>query len=198
MGLGRRPKRKQDQALDLVASVAKTWSEWQLAKRASRGLKKGAGKAAELKGGKPSGLKAAVTGTPAKITGAVAVVGGLGAVALRKLKGGGDAPAYVPPAPHEPAAAPPPPPPPPPPAPGAAAHKPAPPPPPLAAAPPPKPEPVIADVPEPIIAEAPEPPADDEATDGDVPAAAAEPDEVADSGGDVEADADAVEAEDKH
>ncbi|MEA2150315.1 MAG: hypothetical protein QOD69_2145 [Solirubrobacteraceae bacterium] len=186
MGLGRRPKRKQDQALDLAASVAKTWSEWQLAKRASRGLKKGAGKAAELKGGRSSGLKSAVTGTPAKITGAVAVAGGLGAVVLRKLKGGGDAPAYVPPAPHEPAAAPPPPPPPPPPAPGAAAHRPPPPPPPLAAAPPPKPAPVIAEAPEPLV-EAPEPLVDEDPTDGDGPKADAEPDDVADE----------VEAEDK-
>jgi hypothetical protein len=110
MKLGKRPKRKQDQALDVVASAAKTWSEWQLAKRAGKGVRKGAKKAAELRGGKSSGLKGAITGTPARITGALALVGGLGAVLARKLRGGGGD-AYAPPAPHEPAAAPPAPPP---------------------------------------------------------------------------------------
>jgi len=45
--IGRRPSRKR-QAVDNVASVAKVWSEWQLAKRASKGVAKGtktAGKA---------------------------------------------------------------------------------------------------------------------------------------------------------
>ncbi len=45
--IGRRPSRKR-QAVDNVASMAKVWSEWQLAKRASKGVAKGtktAGKA---------------------------------------------------------------------------------------------------------------------------------------------------------
>ena len=57
MKLGRRPKPKKDQAVDAVASMAKTWSEWHLAKRASKGVAKGAKKAAALKGGKPSGAR---------------------------------------------------------------------------------------------------------------------------------------------
>lgn len=146
MKLGRRPTRKKDQALDVVASAAQTWSKWHLGKRAGEGVAKGAKKAAALKSGKPSMLKRIVTGTPAKLAGGVALVGGLGAMVARKLKGGGDAePAYTPPAPHEPAAAPPPPP-----NPTAAAivHD-APPPPSLSAAPdPPAPSPP-ADLPKP-------------------------------------------------
>lgn len=107
------PKRKHSQAMDLAASMAKTWSEWHLAKRAGEGVRRGAKKAAELRPGKPSGLKRAVTGKLAKVAGAVAVVGGLGAVARRKMRGDGGAESYTPPAPHEPSAAPPPPPPPP-------------------------------------------------------------------------------------
>jgi hypothetical protein len=108
MKLGRRPKRKQDQALDVVASAAKTWSEWQLAKRAGKGVRKGAKKAAALKTSKPSGVKGAVAGKPGRIAGLVALVGGLGAVVARKLKGGVTAaPPYSPPDPNEPAAAPP-------------------------------------------------------------------------------------------
>jgi hypothetical protein len=157
MKLGRRPKRKQDQALDVVASAAKTWSEWQLAKRAGKGVRKGAKKAAEIKGGKPSGLKAMVTGTPARLTGALALVGGLGAVIARKLKGGGGDDAYTPPAPHEPAAAPP------------------------AASAPPAPNPTAAAIvhnaaPPPSLQAAPEPPAAVE----DLPAALPEPEAKAD------------------
>lgn len=110
MKMGRRPPRKKDQALDVVASAAQTWSKWHLGKRAGEGVAKGAKKAAALKPGKPSPLKRLVTGTPARIAGAVALVGGLGAVLARKLKRGGDEPSYTPPAPHEPAAPPPPPP----------------------------------------------------------------------------------------
>jgi hypothetical protein len=170
MKLGRRPKRKQDQALDVVASAAKTWSEWQLAKRAGKGVRKGAKKAAALKSGKPSGLKGAVTGTPGKITGVVALVGGLGAMVARKLKDGGDAePSYSPPAPHEPAAAPPPAP-----SPTAAAivHD-APPPPSLSAAPPPPP---MAKPDTSVKVE-------DLATDGEPATATAEPDSGDDSEG---------------
>jgi hypothetical protein len=108
MKLGKRPKRKQDQALDVVASAAKTWSEWQLAKRAGKGVRKGAKKAAAMKPSKSPGVKGAVTGKPGRIAGIAALVGGVGAVVARKLKGGGgDAPAYTPPKPHEPAAPPP-------------------------------------------------------------------------------------------
>lgn len=115
MKLGKQPpKRKHSQAMDLVASMAKTWSEWHLAKRAGEGVRRGARKAADLRPGRPSGLKRAVTGKRAKLAGAVAVVGGLGAVARRKMRGDGGVESYTPPAPHEPSAAPPPPPPPPP------------------------------------------------------------------------------------
>jgi hypothetical protein len=154
MKLGRRPKPKKDQAMDAFASVAKTWSEWHLAERAGKGVAKGAKgakksakKAAELRGGKPSGVKRVVTGTPAKVAGGMAVLAGIGAAMARKLKGGSE-PDYAPPAPHEPAAAPPAPPPPPPPPPA----PPAPGPPPLAAAPPPPPEP-----PPPPVVEEPSP-----------------------------------------
>jgi len=107
MQLGRRPKRKQDQALDVVASAAQTWSKWQLGKRAGKGMRKGATKAAQLRSGKPSGLKGAVTGTPGRIAGVVALVGGLGAIVARKLKGGGSAEPYAPPPVYDTAAGPP-------------------------------------------------------------------------------------------
>jgi len=98
--IARRPKSKKGQALDVVASVAKTWSEWQLGKRATK-------QAAALKGGKRSGLMAAMTGTPAKITGVVTLVGGAGALIARRLKGSGDQHGYAPPESHEPMPAPP-------------------------------------------------------------------------------------------
>jgi hypothetical protein len=182
MKLGRRPTGKKDQALDVVASAAHTWSKWHLGKRAGKGVAKGAKKAAALKpGGKPSLLQRVVTGTPAKIAGGVAVLGGLGAMLARKLKGGDSEPAYTPPAPHEPAAAPPPPPPPPTPTAAAIAHD-APPPPSLSAAPappaePPKPLPkpettvavedLAADKQEPGADEMPAAADDDEASDDD-------------------------------
>ena len=50
MRLRRRPKRKRDQALDVVASAAKTWSEWHLAKRARGGIVTGARKLASKRG----------------------------------------------------------------------------------------------------------------------------------------------------
>src|SRR3954470_14692666 len=117
MKLGRRPKPKKDQAMDAIASMAKTWSEWHLAKRASKGVAKGAKKAAAMRGGTSSGVKGAMTGTRVKIAGGVALVAGIGAAVARTLKGGA-APDYTPPEPPEPGeptAAPPPPPPPPPP-----------------------------------------------------------------------------------
>jgi hypothetical protein len=210
MKLGKQPppKRKHSQALDLVASMAKTWSEWHLAKRATESVRAGAKKAADLRPGKPSGLKRAVTGTPAKITGAVAVVGGLGAIAKHKLRSGGDAESYTPPAPHEPAAAPPPPPQPtatPSPTASAIVHD-AVPPPTLQAAPPPDAE-VVTELDEPVekvempdanlLIEEPAAPADADVVDAVVeePEAdvdADEPDAVA-AEADADADADADE-----
>jgi len=92
MSLRRRNTRK-DQALDAVASVTKTWSEWQLAKRAGKGV-------AKAKEVRPSKIKGALTSTPAKIAGALAIVGGAGAVVMRKLKGDSAAD-YTGPAPSE-------------------------------------------------------------------------------------------------
>lgn len=123
MKLSRRPKPKKNQAMDALASVAKTWSEWHLAERAGKGVAKGAKKAKELRGGKPSGIKRAVTGTPAKIAGGAAVLAGIGAAVARKLKGGSDTDPGAP-GPHEPAPAPPPAAPPPPSSPLAAAPEP--------------------------------------------------------------------------
>ncbi|MEA2224027.1 MAG: hypothetical protein QOH83_2403 [Solirubrobacteraceae bacterium] len=78
-----RQKNKRDQALDAVASVAKTWSEWHLGKRATTTVAKGAKKASKVKdSGKATRLK---------IAGAVALVGGLGAAVAKKVMGGGQA-----------------------------------------------------------------------------------------------------------
>jgi hypothetical protein len=87
-----RQKNKRDQALDAVASVAKTWSEWQLGKRATKTVAKGAKKAAKVKdSGKATRLK---------IAGAVALAGGIGAAVAKKVMGGGQAePLGDPPAP---------------------------------------------------------------------------------------------------
>lgn len=152
-----RNKSKRDQALDATASLAKTWSEWRLGKRASKSVSKGTKKASRLGG--------AIKGTPLKIAGAVALLGGVGAVVARKLKGNGHAePLYTPP---------------PPPAADAVAEAPAPVPtpitasaPPVAAAPPP-PAPSVVD--EPVVA-APPPIADEpSALSDEPPAPAAEP-----------------------
>jgi hypothetical protein len=96
-------EKKRNQALDAVASVAKTWSEWRLGERVSKTVsmrtksKKGSGRA------KSSPVAKAVTGTPLKIAGLVAFVGGLGAAIAKKLKGSGPAePVYTPPPPPPP------------------------------------------------------------------------------------------------
>ena len=99
----RRRRTKKDQALDLVATAAKAWSEWQLAKKATKGVKKGATTAARA---------AVITRVaPVKaITGAVLATGA-GALVVKKLKGRGAAaptpsPPAEPPAPVAPVATP--------------------------------------------------------------------------------------------
>lgn len=96
MKLRRRPKPKKAQALDVVASAVKGVSEMHLAKRTGQTVAEGATKAKRLKG--------IVKSTPARILGAVALVGGAGAVIAKKLKGGDPEPIYTPPAPAEPMA----------------------------------------------------------------------------------------------
>src|SRR5436190_7425375 len=81
MNLRRRHKRKTGQALDAVASVTKLWSEWQIGKRAAKGV----AKVKEVR--PPSKLKRALSSRWAKIGGAVAVAGGAAAAVTRKLKG---------------------------------------------------------------------------------------------------------------
>jgi hypothetical protein len=106
MNLPMRQTKKRDQALDAVASLAKTWSEWRLGERASKSVevgKKKAKKAAKVarkkaKKADVGSVASALKGTPLKVAGAVAVVGGVGAAVAKKLKGGGHAePLYTPP-----------------------------------------------------------------------------------------------------
>ena len=111
MNLPTRQNKKRDQALDAFASLAKTWSEWRLGekatktvakgtKKASKGAAKARKKAAEGDRATPTprASPSAVKGTPLKIAGAVALVGGVGAAVAKKLKGGGTAePLYTPP-----------------------------------------------------------------------------------------------------
>jgi hypothetical protein len=107
--------KKRNQALDAVASVAKTWSEWRLGARASKTVTKGAEKAskraqkvskrarkAASKHAPSSAVAKTAKGTPLKIAGAVAVVAGLGAALAKKLKGGPAEPVYTPPPPPAP------------------------------------------------------------------------------------------------
>jgi hypothetical protein len=92
----KRSKPKKAQAADVVGAVAKFWSELQLSKRASKGVKKGSKKAAAAKSavGSKAGSK------PAKVAGGLALLGGVGALVARKLKGGGAEPLpYSPPEP---------------------------------------------------------------------------------------------------
>ena len=105
MNLPTRQNKNRNQALDAVASIAKTWSEWRLGERAAQtvatGTKKAskaATKARKRAGKSDSAIKAALKSTPVKIAGAAAVVGGVGAAVAKKLKGGGTAePLYTPP-----------------------------------------------------------------------------------------------------
>jgi len=115
MNLPMRQHKKRNQALDAFASVAKTWSEWRLGERASQTVAKGTKKASKsaakarknaakaAKNTDASSVKRAMKGTPLKVAGAVALVGGVGAAVAKKLKGGGGAePLYTPPAPPAP------------------------------------------------------------------------------------------------
>ncbi len=81
MKLRRRQKRKPEQALDALASVTKIWSEWQLGKKASKGV-------AKAKSLRPPGkVKRFLSLKWVKVGGAVAVAGGTAAAVGRKLKG---------------------------------------------------------------------------------------------------------------
>jgi len=115
MNLPMRQHKKRNQALDAFASVAKTWSEWRLGERASQTVAKGSKKASKsaakarknaakaAKKTDASSVRKAMKGTPLKVAGAVALVGGVGAAVAKKLKGGGGAePLYTPPAPPAP------------------------------------------------------------------------------------------------
>lgn len=81
MKLRKRQKRKPEQALDALASVTKIWSEWQLGKKASKGVKK----AKSLR--PPGKVKRILSLKWVKVGGAVAVAGGTAAVVGKKLKG---------------------------------------------------------------------------------------------------------------
>ena len=102
-----RQRSKRDQALDAVASIAKTWSEWRLGERVSQTAAKGAKKAsrsasrASRKASKSTAKSASGGGRRkrVKVAAAIAVVGGIGAVVAKKLTGGKAEPLYTPPAP---------------------------------------------------------------------------------------------------
>jgi hypothetical protein len=81
MKLRRQKKPKHSQAADAVASVTKIWSEWQLGKKASKGV-------AKAKSLRPPGkIKKVLSGKWVKVGGAVAVAGGTAAAVGKKLKG---------------------------------------------------------------------------------------------------------------
>jgi len=112
-----RQKSKRDQALDAVASIAKTWSEWRLgdkvSKTASQASKKASKSAAKASTkAKKQAAKAAGRETskrrPVWIAGAVALVGGIGAAAAKKFTGGKAEPLYTPAGPAPDSASPPP------------------------------------------------------------------------------------------
>jgi hypothetical protein len=96
MKLRKRQKRKTAQALDAAAGVTKLWSEWQIGKRAGKGVAKV----------KKSGAKGKLSSKHFRIAGLVAVLGGAGAAVAKKLKGGGREPIYTPPGKGEPVAPP--------------------------------------------------------------------------------------------
>ncbi|MBW3654438.1 MAG: hypothetical protein KY433_12865, partial [Actinobacteria bacterium] len=79
----RRQRSKRDQALDAVASVAKTWSEWRLGEKVSKTASKASKKAAKKasKASLPQGAKR----KPVKIAGMLALVGGIGAAVAALL-----------------------------------------------------------------------------------------------------------------
>lgn len=103
-----RQRSKRDQALDAVASIAKTWSEWRLGERVSQTAAKGAKKAsrsakrASRKASKSTAKSASGGGgrrKPVKVAAVIAVVGGIGAAVAKKLMGRKAEPLYTPPAP---------------------------------------------------------------------------------------------------
>lgn len=97
-----RQKSKRDQALDAVASMAKTWSEWRLGEKVSKTAAKGAKKAGTAaRSAKKSRASSggAKKRSPLKVAGAIALVGGVGAAVAKKLTGGKAEPLYTPPAP---------------------------------------------------------------------------------------------------
>jgi hypothetical protein len=77
---GRRRRSKKAKALDVAASLTKTWMESKAVKSAGQTVAKGAKKASSATG--------AVGATRLKAIGAVALVGGAVAAVARKLKGG--------------------------------------------------------------------------------------------------------------
>jgi hypothetical protein len=114
-----RQKSKRDQALDALASIARTWSEWRLgdkvsktagtaSKKASKHTAKAskharkhaekASKQAKRQAAKAS-LPDVAKRKPVRIAGAVALVGGIGAAVAKKLTGGKAEPLYTPPGP---------------------------------------------------------------------------------------------------
>jgi hypothetical protein len=76
--IGKRKKSKKNEALDTVASIAKAWGEWQLAKGAAKAAKR----------------------APWKLVGAIGAALAAGGIAAKKLLGGGgDSSAATPPPP---------------------------------------------------------------------------------------------------
>lgn len=94
-----RQKSKRDQALDAVASIAKTWSEWRLGEKVSKTAAKGADKASKT--ARKAAKKKASGGTKkrrrVRLAGAIALVGAIGAAIAKKLTGGKAEPLYTPP-----------------------------------------------------------------------------------------------------
>jgi len=81
MKLGRKKKPKHTQAADALAGVTKVWAEWQLGKKATKGV-------AKAKALRPPGkLKRILSLKWVKVGGAVAVAGGTAAAVGKKLKG---------------------------------------------------------------------------------------------------------------
>ena len=101
-----RQKSKRDQALDAVASIAKTWSEWRLGEKVTKTAAKGAKKA--TKAAKKKSSSDTAKRKPLKVAGVIALVGGIGAVIAKKVTGGKAEPLYTPPGPAPDMAEPPP------------------------------------------------------------------------------------------
>lgn len=94
-----RQKSKRDQALDAVASIAKTWSEWRLGEKVSKSAAKGAEKASKKARKAARKTGGAKKRRPVKLAGALALVGGIGAAVAKKVTGGKAEPLYTPPGP---------------------------------------------------------------------------------------------------